>query len=132
MPEKTRTRRAGGSKPRASSRGGSRRGPRGASKGPARKTAKPSNVKPLTPTLDPPDIESFAEFSLSEEIQAAIKDMGITKPTPIQALAIEPVLQGKDVIAKAETGTGKTLAFGAPMMSKIGVGLVMPMSLMAA
>ena len=45
--------------------------------------------------------------------------MGITKPTPIQALAIEPVLQGKDVIAKAETGTGKTLAFGAPMMSKI-------------
>ena len=45
--------------------------------------------------------------------------MNITKPTPIQALAIEPVLNGKDVIAKAETGTGKTLAFGAPMISKI-------------
>lgn len=57
--------------------------------------------------------------------------MGITKPTPIQALAIEPVLKGKDVIAKAETGTGKTLAFGAPMMAKIDparasvLGLVM-------
>jgi ATP-dependent RNA helicase DeaD len=45
--------------------------------------------------------------------------MGITVPTPIQKLAIGPVLAGKDIIAKAETGTGKTLAFGAPMMSKI-------------
>ncbi|MFN0006618.1 MAG: DEAD/DEAH box helicase [Planctomycetota bacterium] len=45
--------------------------------------------------------------------------MGITVPTPIQKLAIGPVLAGRDVIAKAETGTGKTLAFGAPMMSKI-------------
>ncbi len=48
-----------------------------------------------------------------------IDEMGITTPTPIQKLAIGPVLQGRDVIAKAETGTGKTLAFGAPMMSKI-------------
>ena len=45
--------------------------------------------------------------------------MDIVKPTPIQALAIGPVLDGKDVIAKAETGTGKTLAFGAPMISKV-------------
>jgi len=52
-------------------------------------------------------------------VQDAIEAMGITKPTPIQCLAIGQVLEGKDVIAKAETGTGKTLAFGAPMMSKI-------------
>jgi len=45
--------------------------------------------------------------------------MGIVKPTPIQALSIDAVLDGKDVIAKAETGTGKTLAFGAPMMERI-------------
>ncbi|MCP3916527.1 MAG: DEAD/DEAH box helicase [bacterium] len=45
--------------------------------------------------------------------------MGITKPTPIQALAIGPVLEGRDVIAKAETGTGKTLAFGAPMIARV-------------
>ncbi|MDZ4771774.1 MAG: DEAD/DEAH box helicase, partial [Planctomycetota bacterium] len=44
--------------------------------------------------------------------------MGITTPTPIQRLAIQHVLDGRDVIAKAETGTGKTLAFGAGMMSK--------------
>ncbi len=45
--------------------------------------------------------------------------MGITVPTPIQRLTVDPILKGRDVIAKAETGTGKTLAFGAPMMSLI-------------
>jgi superfamily II DNA/RNA helicase len=110
-------RRAGGqSRSRRSGRRGST--PRRSSgRDAAPKTNK--NITPLTPTLEPPDIDSFEEFSLAENIQSAIKGMGITKPTPIQALAIEPVLQGKDVIAKAETGTGKTLAFGAPMMSKI-------------
>jgi superfamily II DNA/RNA helicase len=48
-----------------------------------------------------------------------LTSMGIDTPTPIQALSIGPVLDGKDVIAKAETGTGKTLAFGAPMMARI-------------
>ncbi len=110
-------RRAGGqSRSRRSGRRGSTPR-RSSSRDAAPKTNK--NITPLTPTLEPPDIESFEEFSLAENIQSAIKGMGITKPTPIQALAIEPVLQGKDVIAKAETGTGKTLAFGAPMMSKI-------------
>ena len=110
-------RRAGGqSRSRRSGRRGSN--PRRSSgRDAAPKTNK--NITPLTPTLEPPDIESFEEFNLAENIQSAIKGMGITKPTPIQALAIEPVLAGKDVIAKAETGTGKTLAFGAPMMSKI-------------
>lgn len=110
-------RRAGGqSRSRRSGRRGST--PRRSSgRDAAPKTNK--NITPLTPTLEPPDIESFEEFNLAENIQSAIKGMGITKPTPIQALAIEPVLAGKDVIAKAETGTGKTLAFGAPMMSKI-------------
>ncbi|MCB9915214.1 MAG: DEAD/DEAH box helicase, partial [Planctomycetes bacterium] len=76
-------------------------------------------MEPLHPTANPPKIDSFRELPLDEHIQAAIAAMGIVKPTPIQALAIEPVLRGRDVIAKAETGTGKTLAFGAPMMSRI-------------
>ena len=114
MPEKTRQRSAGGQgRPRRS--GGANRPTSRAPK----KRATDSNIQPLTPVLEPPDIESFAEFELGEETQGAIAAMGITKPTPIQALAIEPVLKGKDVIAKAETGTGKTLAFGAPMMAKI-------------
>jgi superfamily II DNA/RNA helicase len=76
-------------------------------------------VEPLHPTETPPDIKSFHEWDLGDEIQAAIEKMEITEPTPIQALAIGPVLEGKDVIAKAETGTGKTLAFGAPIMARI-------------
>ncbi|MEM9801227.1 MAG: DEAD/DEAH box helicase, partial [Planctomycetota bacterium] len=102
-----RSRRAGGRRP-AAKRGSGR---------PAKR--RNDNIDPLQPTLEPPDIESFEEFDLGDEIQAAIAGMGITSPTPIQALAIDPVLAGKDVIAKAETGTGKTLAFGAPMMAKV-------------
>lgn len=64
-------------------------------------------------------METFAEWDLGPVVQAAIAGMDITKPTPIQALAIGPVLEGRHVIAKAETGTGKTLAFGAPMIAKI-------------
>jgi len=88
-------------------------------------------VEELHPTDEVPAIENFAEWDLGEEIQRAIFNMDITRPTPIQALSIGPVLAGKDVIAKAETGTGKTLAFGAPMMAKIDparstvLGLVM-------
>ena len=48
--------------------------------------------------------------------------MGIEVPTPIQRLSIQPVLDGRDVIAKAETGTGKTLAFGAPIMARVDPG----------
>jgi ATP-dependent RNA helicase DeaD len=69
--------------------------------------------------LTPPDIQDFHEWDLGDEVQGAIEAMGIHKPTPIQALTIQPVLDGKDVIAKAETGTGKTLAFGAPIMARI-------------
>lgn len=66
-----------------------------------------------------PDVHSFREFELGPEIQTAIRDMGIEVPSPIQKLSIAPALEGRDIIAKAETGTGKTLAFGAPMMARI-------------
>ncbi len=101
---------------------GGRRSTRGRRSGPALGGAPARNTKairPLEPTLTPPDIASFQHWNLGAEIQGAIADMNITRPTPIQALAIGPVLEGRDVIAKAETGTGKTLAFGAPMMAKI-------------
>jgi ATP-dependent RNA helicase DeaD len=78
-----------------------------------------AKIAPLQPTDTPPDIHSFSEWNLGDEIQGAIAGMNISVPTPIQKLAIGPVLEGRDVIAKAETGTGKTLAFGAPMMAKI-------------
>ena len=76
-------------------------------------------AEPLRPSADPPDIRSFREWELGEETLEAIADMGIEVPTPIQRLTIQAVLDGRDVIAQAETGTGKTLAFGAPMIARI-------------
>jgi ATP-dependent RNA helicase RhlE len=98
-----------------SHKGPRRRGSEGRrSAGPRRE-----NIAELRPNADVPKIESFEEWDLGEEVQRAIRTMDISVPTPIQALSIGPVLEGKDVIAKAETGTGKTLAFGAPMMARV-------------
>ncbi len=57
----------------------------------------------------------FTELELSKEIQRAIDDMQFEELTPIQAGSIPPILSGKDVIGQAQTGTGKTLAFGIPI-----------------
>jgi ATP-dependent RNA helicase DeaD len=106
-------------------RGRSRRpggGPRRGGGAPGSPRPDDPSIEPLHPTADPPDIRSFREFDLPEELQQAIEAMGISVPTPIQRLAIRPVLEGRDVIAKAETGTGKTLAFGAPIVAKLEAG----------
>ncbi|MHC4378737.1 MAG: DEAD/DEAH box helicase [Planctomycetota bacterium] len=102
--------------PKRSGGGGPRRPAKSKNTGP--KGPPPEELKPI---LDPPPIEKFTEWPLDERIQRAIANMDIVTPTPVQKLAIGPVLEGKDVIAKAETGTGKTLAFGAPMISKMDV-----------
>lgn len=60
-------------------------------------------------------------MSLSEEIQSALKDMGFETPSPIQAQAIPILLEGRDVIGQAQTGTGKTAAFGIPLIEDIDV-----------
>jgi ATP-dependent RNA helicase RhlE len=49
----------------------------------------------------------------------AVREQGFTTPTPIQAQAMPLVLEGKDVIGSAQTGTGKTAAFGLPIISKL-------------
>ncbi len=61
----------------------------------------------------------FSDFDLAEDIIEAIKAMGYVTPTEIQANAIPYVLEGKDVIGLAQTGTGKTAAFGLPTLSRI-------------
>ncbi len=83
----------------------------------SKKTRTPA--RPLEPSTTPPEIENFAHWALGAPIHGALTAMDIHKPTPIQALTIGPILENRDVIAKAETGTGKTLAFGAPIMAKI-------------
>ena len=59
----------------------------------------------------------FTDFNLKETIQAAVTEAGFTEPSPVQKDAIPLVLEGHDIIAQAQTGTGKTAAFGLPIMS---------------
>lgn len=61
----------------------------------------------------------FAELGLAPEIQQAVAEQGYETPTPIQAQAIPAVLQGKDVMAAAQTGTGKTAGFTLPMLERL-------------
>ena len=61
----------------------------------------------------------FTELHLSENILKAVEKAGFEKPSPIQELTIPLALEGKDVIGQAQTGTGKTAAFGLPTLDKI-------------
>jgi ATP-dependent RNA helicase DeaD len=64
-------------------------------------------------------MQSFDELLLNPSIQAAIKKMAFTIPTPIQARAIPALLGGRDVLASAQTGSGKTLAYGIPALTHL-------------
>ena len=62
---------------------------------------------------------SFAELGLNEQILAGVDALGFSTPTPVQAGAIPEVLTGRDVVASAQTGTGKTAAFALPTLQRI-------------
>lgn len=66
---------------------------------------------------------SYAEMNLSPETMRAIERMGFEEPTGIQAKAIPMMMEGREIIAKAPTGTGKTCAFGVPIAEKIDASL---------
>ncbi|MGJ0502727.1 MAG: DEAD/DEAH box helicase [Methylocystis sp.] len=65
---------------------------------------------------------TFEELGLSQKVLAAVQASGYTTPTPIQAQAIPPALQGRDILGIAQTGTGKTAAFTLPMLSRLESG----------
>jgi len=62
---------------------------------------------------------SFQDFGLHAEVVQGVQAMGYVDPTPIQLRAIPPVLAGRDVMGSAQTGTGKTAAFGLPILTKL-------------
>jgi ATP-dependent RNA helicase DeaD len=64
-------------------------------------------------------IEKFEDLPLTSEVMKGIEELGFTELFPIQAQAIMPLLEGKDVIGQAQTGTGKTAAFGIPMVERV-------------
>ena len=59
---------------------------------------------------------NFSELSLTRPLLRAVEEQGYTQPSPIQAKAIPPVLEGRDLLGCAQTGTGKTAAFALPML----------------
>ena len=62
---------------------------------------------------------TFEELNLSAPVLRAVREAGYTVPSPIQAAAIPPVLAGRDLMGCAQTGTGKTAAFGLPMLDRL-------------
>jgi ATP-dependent RNA helicase DeaD len=64
-------------------------------------------------------IRNFEDLPLTPEVIKGIEELGFTELFPIQAQAILPLLEGKDVIGQAQTGTGKTAAFGIPMIERV-------------
>jgi superfamily II DNA/RNA helicase len=66
-----------------------------------------------------PTATSFAEFGLPSEIVDALAQAGIVRPTAIQAVTLPDALAGRDVLGRAQTGSGKTLGFGLPMLTRL-------------
>ncbi len=64
-------------------------------------------------------VTDFSEFGLSDQVLRSLRDMGFEEPTPVQARALPPMLAGRDVVAQALTGTGKTAAYGIPLVEHI-------------
>ena len=62
---------------------------------------------------------AFADLGLSDSTLQALQDVGYEQPSPIQEQAIPPMLEGRDVIGQAQTGSGKTAAFGLPIIEYI-------------
>ncbi len=78
------------------------------------------------PDATPSDYTALATFDdlhLSRELRRALADKGYTAPTPVQARVLGPILAGRDVIVRSKTGTGKTAAFGIPLVEKIPAGI---------
>ncbi|SEB69990.1 ATP-dependent RNA helicase CsdA [Paramicrobacterium humi] len=85
-----------------------------------------------TATVDPadtPEVPSFSELGLSEPVLKAVRDIGYETPSAIQAATIPTLLDGRDVVGLAQTGTGKTAAFALPILSRIDAGQKAPQAL---
>ncbi|MBU0553968.1 DEAD/DEAH box helicase [Myxococcota bacterium] len=81
----------------------------------------PRSLKPMASMNEQttPPTMTFADFDLDPALIEAISTLGFETPTPIQAAAIPPLLAGRDVIGRARTGSGKTAAFGLPLLQRI-------------
>ena len=97
---------------------GARRGARDAGRE-TRGTGHYIRVPDPAPRAPHPRPVSFAAFNLDRDLLRGLKELGFTRPTPVQADAIPPALAGKDVLACAATGSGKTAAFLLPILNRL-------------
>ena len=79
-----------------------------------------------------PAVAGFGALALSPKVQKALADVGYESPSPIQAATIPPLLEGRDVLGQAQTGTGKTAAFALPILSRIDLKPGKPQALVLA
>ncbi len=77
-------------------------------------------------------VTSFAQLALAAPILKAIDEVGYETPSPIQAQSIPPLLEGRDLVGQAQTGTGKTAAFALPLLSRLDPRLRQPQVLVLA
>jgi ATP-dependent RNA helicase DeaD len=75
---------------------------------------------------------SFDELGLPEPLLAGLREVGYESPSPIQATTIPPLLEGRDVLGQAQTGTGKTAAFALPILARLDVAKSRPQALVLA
>lgn len=78
------------------------------------------------------DIKEFRQIDLSEKILSALDKIGFVEPTPIQAASIPLLLQGVDLLGKAQTGTGKTAAFALPLLNNVDLSQHKPQAIIMA
>jgi ATP-dependent RNA helicase DeaD len=81
------------------------------------------------PMIDPAPQESATGFDglgLADAVLAAVREVGYETPSPIQLAAIPPLLEGRDLLGQAQTGTGKTAAFALPLLSRLDLKLAQP------
>ncbi len=96
--------------------------PDGASPGPHRAPAEPAEpalAQPVEPAPAQPADDGFAGLALATGLLDTLAGLGYEEPTPIQREAIPPLLEGRDVLGEAPTGTGKTAAFSLPLLQRL-------------
>ncbi len=68
---------------------------------------------------EPQNLPSFDDMPLTDEVKEALADMGYTQPAPVQHAVYDPAVRGQDLVVQARTGTGKTAAFGIPLIDQM-------------
>jgi ATP-dependent RNA helicase DeaD len=88
-----------------------------------------SGLEAAPPASDYVSEASFDSFDLSEPVRLGIAEKGYARPTPVQVAAFRPAMDGRDLIVRSKTGTGKTAAFGIPILERIPAGRRRPSAL---